>query len=566
MRNNKLAIAISTALVWGVGTAAADGLPQGYTVTEIGSLPQARNVVPRAINEQGHVIGILTELLDQNIRLDLLDPEDFPNVEDVTNPTEAELRRIRDRLIAGESVSANPENQKLATVLGFLFDGVLSELDGYDDIDAETGERSDSADFQALGMNNHGIAVGQAGLPYVRIEGENSDGEPATFFTRDTFPIGAWTDGVNYRTVGGAEDLIQGGTASLYSINDDHLAVGYATVADGWRLEEIFERCTETENEEGETVHLEPLSVCLWRFWFSNSGIREGLRTPFTDEEAFYWQFDAEGNVLEKAALGTAFDLEADEEDGFVTIRYSSVARGLNNHGDIVGTSRRTIQGATIRKATWFTSPDGPIDVRAGTTDQNLSELIAVNDQRIAVGFSERFVEQEQRSRLFYVDLDDPELNAEYPVGFFSASVWQPRAINNHNVVVGRGEVEINAISNRRFSGFAFHVDSGSLINLNDYLPCDSDMRIIDAVDINDSGEILATAMISTSFQEDGSTRNFNALRAVILSPSDQEPTPCVTPGSSEDPNTRQGAFMHPMVVGVLSIFALITIRRRKTP
>ncbi|WP_194755655.1 DUF3466 family protein [Aliidiomarina indica] len=565
MRNNKLAIAISTALVWGIGTAGADALPQGYTVTEIGSLPQARNVVPRAINEQGHAVGVLSDLVGQNIRLDLLDPEDFPDVDDIMNPTDAELRRIRDRLIAGEAVSTSPRNQKLATELAFLFDGEMQELDGYDTLDDETGERTDSADFRAIGMNNHGIVVGQAGLPYHRIDGQDSQGEDATFFTRETFPIGAWTDGVNYRTVGGADDLIQGGTASLYAINDANLAVGYASVADGWRLEEIYERCTTAEDEEGEPIHLEPVSVCLWRFWFANSGIREGARTPFTDEEAFYWQFDAQGNVVEKGALGIPFDKEADAEDGFSTIRYTSIARDVNNQGDIVGVSRRAIQGAHLRKATWFNSPEGPKDVRAGSGDGNISELVAVNDQRIAVGFSQRFIEQEQRSRLFYIDLDDPELNAVYPVGFSTVGIWQPRAINNHNVVVGRAEVEINARSNRRFSGFAFDINSGVVMNLDDYLPCDSGLRIVEAVDINNSGEILAIAMVTSTFEEDGETRNYNALRAVVMSPTDQEPTPCTPPGSSEDPNTRQGAFMHPILVGMLSLLALITLRRRKT-
>lgn len=564
MRNNKLAIAISTALVWGIGTAGADALPQGYTVTEIEMLPKSRNMIPRGMNEQGHAVGSLTDILNQNIRLDLLDPEDFPNVEDVTNPTEAEFRRIRDRLVGGEAVSTSPRNQKLATELAALFDGQVRELDGFDEDDNETGERSDSADFRALAINNQGIVVGQAGLPYQRIDGTDSDGEEAKFFTRESFPVGAWTDGVNYRTVTGNDGLIQGGTAALYAINESHLAVGYASVADGWRLEEIYERCTTAEDEEGEPIDLEPLSVCLWRFWFANSGIREGFRTPFTDEEAYYWQFDAEGNVLEQASLGLAFDVEADAEDGLSTVRYASIARGLNNHGDIVGVSRRVIQGAQLRRATWFTAPDGPLSLREGSGDGNISEAVSVNDQRIVVGYTDRFFDQEPRSRLFYLDLDDPDLEATYPTGFYSAGAWQPRAINNHNMVVGRAEVEINAQSNRRYSGFVYDINTDTLANLNDYLACDSTMRIVDAVDINDSGEILAMAMITKEIQEDGEARTYNALMSVVLKPSEQEPEVCTGPGSEVDRNTRQGAAMHPIFVGFLSVLTLITLRRRK--
>ncbi|TRW49737.1 DUF3466 family protein [Aliidiomarina halalkaliphila] len=564
MRNNKLAIAISTALVWGIGTASADSIPEGYTVTELALLPQALNMVPHGMNEQGRVVGTLTDILNQNIRLDLLDPEDFPNVEDVMNPTDVERRRIRDRLIAGETVSTSPRNQKLAMELGFLFDVEERELAGFDENDAETGQRSDSADFRALSINNQGIIVGQAGLPYHRIEGTDTDGEEATFFTRESFPVGAWTDGVNYRTVTGNEGLIQGGTASLYAINDSHLAVGYASVADGWRLEEIYDRCTTPEDEEGEPISLEPLSVCLWRFWFANSGIREGVRTPFTDEEAYAWQFDAQGNVIEQGPLGFAFDPEADLEDGFATVRYAAIARDVNNHGDIVGTSRRVLQGAQFRRATWFNGPDGPVSLRSGTGDGNISEAVAVNDQRIVVGYTDRFFDQEPRSRLFYIDLDDPDLTAEYPVGFYAAGAWRPRAINNNNVVVGRAEVEINAQSNRRYSGFVFDINSGSLRNLNDYLPCDATLRIIDAVDINDSGEILAMAMTTKQVEEDGDLRDYNALISVVLKPSSQEPEVCTGPGSEIDRNTRKGAYMNPISVGVLSLLALITLRRRK--
>ncbi|RUO36489.1 DUF3466 family protein [Aliidiomarina sanyensis] len=564
MRIKTISVAIAAVCAAGIGIAHAGSIAPGYTVVKLDPLPNSANLSPRALNDLGHVVGSLSELTGQNIRLDLLDPEDFPDIEDLNNPSERELRLIRDRLLFEDRFVLNPEFQKLAIELGFYFDGQVRELDGFDVIDDETGLRTDSADFRALGLNNSGITVGQVGLPYFWLDAEDEDGDPIRFYTRDSFPVGAWTDGTTYRVLRGNDDVVQGGMASAVAINDNHLAVGYGSERNGIRMNALLELCQTPDEDADNPDYLEPLEVCLWRFWFNNSGQRMGLRTPITDERAFMWQLDANGEVIEQRSLGKAFDPDEDAEDGFATARYKSIANDVSNMGHIVGTSERVLDGFTLTRATWF-SDEGPINLREGSDDTNSSHGIAVNDQGIVVGYSNRVIAQQLKPRLFFIDLNDPSLEATYPTGFVQNTGWRPRAINNAGLVVGTGEPVFTQATQPRSVGFVYDIAADEVTDLNRFLPCDSNLTIVDAVDINDAGEILALALERITIEEGETSRQFTATRSLILQPSSTENPAC--PGRDDlDTGERRGASVSPLWLGLFSLIALITLRRRTRP
>ncbi|EGN75799.1 Protein of unknown function (DUF3466) [Idiomarina sp. A28L] len=561
MRKTKISLAVAALIgsTLAVGGAAAES--GGYRVTDAGAVEGAIHTTPRAINNSGHVVGQLADLRGQNLRLDLLDPEAFTSISDLDNPTERERRQLRDYLV--NTVGVDPKFQNLAIELGFYFDSSnIFELDGFEALDDETGLRTDSVSFRVLGLNNLGVAVGQSSTPYQWVEDTDGDGEPARFHLRSSFPQGAWTDGENYTLVTGEPGLLMNGTASLFAINDNNVAVGYGAVAHGASLQSYYDNACISEDEvdeSGETIFLEPEEACLHRYWYARSGIT-GASSPLMEEEAYRWVFDAQGNVLEQGSLGIAFDKEADEADVFETLRYRSVANDINIHGIAVGVSQRQVSGGSFTRPTLF-NENGAIRMLEDTNTSNNSLAVAINDNNIAVGFSNIAINNNFRQRLFYMDVSNGVSEAVYPNGFFDDSSWQPRAINNSGQVVGQGQIDSTQNSQRRATGFLYEIDTNTIIDLNTYLPCNSEYVILDAIDINDAGEIAALAVLVTDIDEDGDLISTARLRSLVLTPDGSD---VACPESDEVQLERKGAANHPLWLGVLALLAVISLRRRK--
>ncbi|RUO38338.1 hypothetical protein CWE13_01470 [Aliidiomarina shirensis] len=563
MRKTKISLAVAALIgsTLAVGGAVAES--GGYKVTDIGAVEGAIHTSPRAINDSGHVVGQLADLRGQNLRLDLLDPEAFESIEDINNPTERERRQLRDYLIS--SVGGDPKFQNLAIELGFYYDtSSIYELDGFEALDDETGERSDSVSFRVQSVNNQGITVGQSAPPYQWIEDTDDENELARFHLRNAFPQGAWTDGVNYTLVTGEPGLMLNGTAGLFAINDNNVAVGYASVANGQVLEDFYDsRCVSEDDvdEEGEPIYLEPVEACLHRYWFARSGIT-GAASPLMDEEAYRWEFDAQGNVVEQGSLGLAFDKEEDEEDVFETLRYRSVANDINIHGIAVGVSQRQVNGGSFTRPTLFTEEGAVNMLDEEEAEGNNSLAIAINDNNIAVGFSNISINGNFRQRLFHMDVTNGVSEAFYPNGFFDDSSWQPRAINNHGQVVGVGQNDSVQNAQRRSTGFLYDIDTDTIVDLNTFLSCESEYSILDAVDINNAGEIAVVAVRISDIEEDGEVSEAARLRTLVLTPDGSEPG---CPETDEVQLERKGAANHPLWLGVLALFAVISLRRRKS-
>lgn len=547
----------------------------GLEVVDLGTVPGAYVTFPGGMNDLGEAVVVNRNLWDQNIRFELLTQEVFEDY-DFDDLTDAQFRSIRDYLISPSGTGGNPLFQKLATEVSHLFDGSVRDLQGFDAIDPETNRMTDSVNVIANDVNGQRLIVGQASEAYLRRTTTNVDGEEVEFFLRDSFPRGFVWQHDEVVFLPSSADLYLGGTGEARAINEVNQIVGRAAMANTPGLTNRMERCQEVpEDPEDGGMFNEELITCVWRYWYGNEAgaVAQGSsRSPIFVEQAHQWTLRDDGSIETLLLGGYERVIEPSEEEAEEGVEAEirplpSNALDINIHGTAVGAAQRVVdaydvQGNLVEDITVLASVaymDGEIIPLQQEYRTANSEAVAINDNNIIVGYStERMSSNAARPRAYWVDLDDLDAGLNYPVGFFNTSGWRPRAINNHNVVVGQGEVSAAVASARPTVGFMYDINTDVITDLNTLLPCGSDYRIVDAYDINDAGEILALAVTNVAIPVDGNEEIGGRMRAVRLQ-SGNHPV-CDEP--AED-STRQGALINPLFGGVLAFFALLITRRR---
>lgn len=549
-------------------------------VVDLGTAPDAYVTFPGGMNELGEAVVVNRELWQQNIRYDLLTQEVFGEL-DFDNLTDAQYRSVRNLLNNPQGFAGNPEVQKLATQVSHIFDGSARFLLGFDELDAETNEFTDSVNVVANAINDAGFIVGSAGEAYQRRDTTDREGEPVRYFMRDSYPRAfVYREGeVTFLPSDPleGEEVFQGGTGSAFAINQNNQIVGRAAVANSVNLNARLVICQTPPEEEGAaSAANEELNVCVWRFWNTNEvlSVAQGSnRAPIFIEQAHLWQLNDDASV-EAVRLGgferlTTITNPEDEDD--VTeqlIPLPSRALDINNQGIAVGAAQRVVDftnangqvfpNITVTSSVAFR--DGDIIPLQQEFRAQTSEATGINDNNIAVGYSILPAGSASRSRAYWVDLNSDSPEMVYPTGFFNTSSWRPRAVNNQNVMVGQAEVTAEIAQQRRTVGFMYDIHSNAITDLNTLLPCNSGYRIVDAYDINDRGEILALATTSVAIPVDGEDDVAARLRAVRLQAGSGS---ACGEGAGEDVVERKGASVHPIVAGVMALFALLITRRR---
>lgn len=534
---------------------------EGYSVVDMGALPDAYSTTSRHFNDIGEAVVINSDLWDQNIRFELLGEDDVSDDVDLDNPSDEDYQSVRSALNNEFGAGENPRFQKLGRRISHVYDGSVRELTGFDSTYDDTGEMTDSVNVIANDINAGRLIVGQATKPYTYRSSTDRSGEDVMYFIRDSFPQGFVTINDTVTYVQGAEDMYLDGTASVLKINDNNHAVGYASVAHTPGLDERIEECqAEPEEDEETSLSNEELVVCVWRFWHEREVLppaQQDSRNPIFVEQAYMWEFDNTGALVDATPLGSLEDVAEGEEPEF-----RSTAIDINNQGVAVGRSLNTVElsdGRTQNVNTAVVFRDGEVIDLLDEYFVGSNSALAINDNNMVVGTSRQRMGLNQRDRMFVYDLDDENAEAIYPTGFFNTSSWTPRAINNDNIVVGRGEVSTAQQAVRPTVGFMYDVANDEITDLNDYLSCDSDYRIVDAYDINDAGEILALATVTVTVDIDGEPTEQESLRAVRLQPGAE----ACNGGPSEEGNEREGAAVHPVTAGVLALLTLFITRRR---
>ena len=443
-----------------------------------------------------------------------------------------------------------------------------------------TDERTRSTVTVINGITDTGTVFGTASAPYLAMpEFTDSSGNLQTHWLREHGQRGFFSldNGATIYPVEPIETQYGGGVSALFDMNESGTAVGYSSykVSEN-RRNYILDDTTGCEEPNRYNI---PYDICVQ---YHQNGMYH--------IQAFKATVSSGTDVsVETEQLGLLITPHVDDDRAF-----SSQALAINNHGVAVGyahgwddtnvtepsaTERMTGSYAVIFK-----------EDEAGNKEvfdfnqvhyyfsygsvYPFSRANDINDSGIAVGYTRdasTFVR-----KFFYVDTSVPnnEMEIVIPKDFFTSSKSTAYAINAAGVIVGEGEIETHNDSSdnpRRTAGFMYDTasDAPEIVNINDLLPCDSPYNILKANDINDAGQISATAIHKDEsydalgeliLDESGNPVMIDVARAVLLRPvSGGEIEDC---GEVEEKVERQGASVSSFVI--LSLLGLLGLRRRR--
>lgn len=503
------------------------------------------------------------------------DTEDMEN----GNPSANDLAWAKIYLQGNNEVVLNYEYQIVAdsaAMINLGEDSISTEICIFDtDFDGTpcTGTLTRSTLGSIAGFNNSGIMFGSGTAPYLAIDGPvDSDGEIQTHWVREHAQRGFYSldFGATIQEITPTYTEYGGGISAVLDINDNGSIIGYTSYA----VSEYWE--SEVLNEEGGCADPDvlaeiPYEVCVQK-----------LQTSMYYIQAFKASLSEDEPDLELLGLL----VEPHEDD---TRAFSSQAVAINNSGVAVGYAHGWDDSSVIEPdvneamtgsyAVMF-KDDKVFDFNQEHYRLSYSSVVSfsaandINDNGIVVGYTHdpsTFVQ-----KFFYVDtsVQESEMEIIVPKGFFNSSVSNATAVNSDGVIVGQAQIESHNESSsnpRRTTGFMYDLssDSPDSVDLNTLLECNSAHNIIEANDINDSGQISATAIVkSPSFDslgepvldDSGNPVLIDVVRAVLLNPIEGgEVEDC---GDDEDSIERQGAGFGQLIL--LSLLTLFGIRQKK--
>jgi hypothetical protein len=437
------------------------------------------------------------------------------------------------------------------------------------------------------GITDNGQIFGKATAPYLPMkEFINSDGEITdTFVDSNGVERNFWLrqhgergffspdNGISFYSIIPSESRFGGGVSAIIDTNENGIAVGYESYQLTPGAQEYLE-----DDELGcanpDVLANIPYEICQQKV-VDNMYYLQGIKVKISDS----------GDV-ESEPLGLLVTPHPEDDRSFF-----SRALAVNNSGVAVGyatgwDNNEVITPTVNERASASYAVVFKEDAEGNTTVFDLNQQhyqfgsfinysIAhdINDSGIAVGYArseETFVQ-----KFFYVDTSksDSEVEIILPKDFFGSSESIAYAINEQGIIVGQGQIETHNDSPqnpRRTAAFIYDLssDNPEIIDVNKLLSCDTPYDIITAKDINDAGQISATAIMqATSYDEKGEQildENGNAVmidvaRAVLLNPIDGEQDDC---GDFEEKVERQGASSSVFVL--LSLLGLTLFSRRK--
>jgi hypothetical protein len=428
------------------------------------------------------------------------------------------------------------------------------------------------------GITNAGTTFGTASAPYLPMpEFTDTNGNVYTHWLREHGQRGFFSpdNGTTIYPVAPIETRYGGGVSAVFDMNDNGEAVGYSSykLSEG-REEDVLD--PDTGCVEPNRFNI-PYEICV-QYYQSGMYHIQAFKAFLSDV----------GDV-EIEQLGLLITPHADDERAF-----SSQALAVNNNGVTVGyahgwdnknvTSPVVNERMTGSYAVMFKEDEAGNKVVFDFNQLHykfsygsvypFSRANDVNDSGIAVGYTHdinTFVK-----KFFYVDtnLPEDEMEVVIPKDFFTTSKSTAYAINSSGIIVGEGEIETHNSSQdnpRRTAGFMFDTasDSPVIIDINTLIECNSKYNILKANDINNAGQISATAVVKSEsydslgepiLDDSGNAVMVDVVRAVLLNPiPGGEVTDC---GDVEEKVERQGASFSS--IALFSLFAVFGLRRRK--
>ncbi len=456
--------------------------------------------------------------------------------------------------------------QKFGSAQVMINDGAETNEITIFDVPLADGRLSRSTTDVVHGITNDNWLYGSASAPFIYFDFTNSLGDTLTYWLQDFSSRGFVTlnNGYIVKEVIPTEARF-GGESGIADINDNRYGVGFESIKVTQNLIDIVEDDT-GGCADPEVIKDLPYGICVWQYKQTEM-LRDGAYTL----QATLFQFDEQGNVISKESLGNLVTPHPDD-----TRVYKSYAVAINNNNVAVGYAHGWIDETVIEPSSTERRHLYAVVYKNGqvlslTKDHGTdfdSRAFDINDAGIAVGHITRYVNGSLRTKFYYIDTNNDELNMVLPTDFFTGSSSSAKAINEQGYIVGEGEVETHnssAQNPRRRHGFLYDINTDTFTDLNSFLSCDSPYTIIAANDINEQNEIAATALVKVprrdAFGEivlgsDGNQLTEDVVRAVTLKPITGEIEDC---SIVAEKSVRQGASF-----GFLSLLLLLPLAFRR--
>ncbi|WP_240224048.1 DUF3466 family protein [Rheinheimera hassiensis] len=484
-----------------------------YNVVEIGEVSEVKSTYASAINDSGDAVfngairlqtgtnasGLPTydyQYFNFPINLDAIDFEDetvqaFFTDEQLADVTNGNI----DNAILNILLNVNFAGQPIGNAINYLKTGSLLPQNI---LLRDSAEPTRGNSEYLYDVNNAGVAVGVATTTFTLqsytpdVTDDESDPETVELWVPEaSYQLGAVVQEGQVRTIAAPYQELGGGYTVARAISNNGLIAGFGSSGMSDATKELIEdSCT------GATS---PVALCLHNRAVAGSYQQRGM----------VWQIQADGSVAAPEILGflgdkntgTAFDGE-----GANAITYFSVANDVNDNGVAVGRSLYSDSDRMERVRVGNQVVDRIVRAQHASLyveDQvlplvdplewSISDAVAINNNNIIVGYGQKSINSSARNKMFYHDYSSGE--TRFVDGFFSSSTTLPRAINDSNQVVGQAEVILGGTTTRRYHGFMYDIAADSFIDLNTLTGCDSPYTVVDAADINNNGDILATAL-----------------------------------------------------------------------
>lgn len=480
-------------------------------------------------------------------------------------------------------------NQRIGIGQVAVNKGSVIKLDLADQALTAEGELSHSTDNVVNGITDNGWIFGQTTAPSL-------PKEPLTFNinAQTEVVINAWVrefDFQGYISLDNGENLtnlegpanLYGGFSRVENIarskdNTFYYAVGSASISYNPATLSNIELCDDLSDGVGNIDNItQALLNGLSQTDINNLAItfypdycRQSFRSNLFNIDAYLWKLNENGDVIEGEALGKLI-----EPHPFDTRQHTSVATAVNSSGVIVGyspdwvfeqpfdideSSQIAIENTspTVINAVIFNNGE-VIDITGEEYQRSTSRAFDINDEGVVVGVVSTLFTGIRKDRFFYYDMNAENPEVIIPDGLFSGAASEARAINNNGMVVGEVEFERHLDSGgvtkpRRRHGFVYDINTDEFFDLNDLTECSSKYEIVEVSDINDNGEIIATAFFNTErrdaigeieYDDNGEPLTENVLQAVKLTPIANGTIDSCPEEDTEGLIERQGASLY---------------------
>lgn len=579
-----LTVSITAALMAQTAKAAT------YEVIDLGLVDDVKHTYGIERNNAGKTLISAQTGYNFPVQFDFpyLDEDDFDDIVDLADAQHDQVFELTDIQDEDALRAGNPTANDLSWTLRFLqlrasdfyqpiadtfiytFDGQETKrLNIFDTVLPGTDEMSRTTVEVPGGITDEGWIFGTSSSPVLPLPvfiddddeevihwvQHSTDGDPLTGFASR-----GWIsfDGENIVELVPLESTY-GGLSAVNDINAHKVAVGTSSVSlnpEVWEnLNDDDDRGCYDEDWVGDNI---PFEVCISRY-----------RNSLYFSNAIKWEV-SENNELITTDLGTGIvNVHDEDERSFI-----SSATSINDSGVIVGYSNfwwdedETTPSEYERVGSFAAvfKNDKVIDF-TDRDDYYESRAVDINNDGIFVGYMWGHVNGNARSKFFYADANADEIVPVFPDDFFPGSSSIAHAINENGMIVGEGEYESFNDTNsiRRRHGFVYNTRTDEFTDINNYLSCDSPYTVVEARDINENNEILATAFVKTlkldskgePFIYEGEQVTEDVLRAVYLRPIDGEIEDC---SKVENKVERDGASIG--TFGLVSIL-LLGFRRK---